>query len=233
MVQHPHLRDENTETHRRKALPLKLGSGWQLDENPASWHLVVLLSWKLIKTELWFLTFRLQVEFLSRYFVLGKKKPQIKRITRQFTLGSGALEPKRIDQTFPPFAKKNYKEQRALFILVSFAPDFSHLLIPSWLSTLLMLLSDLMSQRVQKTRLSLWQLFKQPKGVTERGVHGEATFLLWFLSFFVLFLGEDHSFWIFSFISYVGFLWFYNWRKPSLLRIPKPTPWINGVLWPS
>ena len=89
------------------------------------------------------------------YFVLGKKKPQIKRITRQFTLGSGALEPKCVDQTFPSFTKKNYKEQPGLFILVSFAPDFSHLLIPSWLSTLLMLLSDLMSQRVQKIRLSL------------------------------------------------------------------------------
>lgn len=34
MVQHPHSKDENSETHRRKTAPLKLDSGWQLDENP-------------------------------------------------------------------------------------------------------------------------------------------------------------------------------------------------------
>lgn len=34
MVPHRHSEDENTKTHRRKTTPLKLGSGWQLDENP-------------------------------------------------------------------------------------------------------------------------------------------------------------------------------------------------------
>lgn len=62
-------------------------------------------------------------------------------------LGFAALEPKYIDEASPPFAKKNYKQRTDCTIHPGlFRPQVPSSLIPSWLNTVLMLLSDLMSE---------------------------------------------------------------------------------------
>lgn len=139
---------------------------------------------------------------------------------RKFTLGPGALEPKYVDQVSPCFVKKNCKQSTDCTIHPClFCPWF-----PSSPNSLMAKQSvdvtvwpDVMEgsedQTKPMTAVQIAWVSSQREGVHK----GEAMFLLWFLSFFVLFLGEDHSFKIYWFINYVELVWFYKWENPKVL----------------
>lgn len=115
---------------------------------------------------------------------------------RKFTLGPGALEPKYVDQVSPCFVKKNCKQSTDCTIHPClFCPWF-----PSSPNSLMAKQSvdvtvwpDVMEgsedQTKPMTAVQIAWVSSQSEGVHK----GEAMFLLWFLSFFVLFLGEDRS----------------------------------------
>lgn len=139
-----------------------------------------------------------------------------KTLLRKFTLGSGALKLKYIDQASPCFPKKNYKPKNSLYYSwVCFWPWF-----PS---------SPYSLMTKHSVDVTVWPTVMegsgdQTKPVTavqialskfmEGGVHGGDTMLLlWFQSFFVLSLGEEQSFKIYWFISYIEFVLFCKWQK--------------------